>query len=94
MIAVDPIPFDVPPPAADGYAFCQTEDGERIGWHVHHGARVAWTRPDWAAGRVLIHIMGGTACEAGFEEEGTAFLIDPLDLVGLGFDIAQIGEDA
>lgn len=90
MSRVEPILSEVPAPGDDGYAYLDHDGTERVGWHVHTGARLRWARPEWAQGKLLIHVKGGTALEDGFEEEGCAFLIDLVSLRELGEQLARI----
>lgn len=84
-----PIPF----PDCEGYVTLHGDsEGQTQDWFLHTGCRAAFARPQWAGGSILIHILGGFAAEAGFEEEGCALLLSPEGLRKLGHDLIAIAE--
>lgn len=85
------IALDIKAPDATGYVYCgHDEAGERIATYLHAGVRIAYARPRWAGGSILIDMLGGLRPAEGYEEEGITSLLTPAALRQIGQDLIAI----
>ncbi|ARS29051.1 hypothetical protein [Sphingomonas sp. KC8] len=87
------IPLAINAPDATGYVYCgHDEAGERIATYLHAGVRIAYARPKWAGGSILIDMLGGLRPAEGYEEEGITLLLTPGACRQIGQDLIAIAD--